>query len=55
MRLLFIAGLVWLAAIIGTAILLEGSSRQTRAISATSGAAAGSLIVLYCIQKKRAA
>ncbi len=53
MRLLVIATFVWLVAIVGVAFLMRDSTYQTRGISGTAGAAAGSLFVLYRIQKKR--
>ena len=53
MRLLTIAVLVWLLSIVAVGILLRDSPIRSRAMAATAGAAAGSLIVLYCSVRKR--
>lgn len=55
MRLLVIAMLVWLTAILGVAFWMRGSTHQKRGVSGTAGAAAGSLVVLYCIRRKKRA
>jgi len=53
MRILGVAAMVWITTLMGVAFLLQGSSQRPRALTATGSAAAGSLVVLYCIHKKR--